>query len=306
MWWVLVQAAVAAPECAAVDLLIRQAQVAFDDAEVDEARRRIEAAHVALGCQSQVVPREVLLDLYHLDALASMAAEDRRAAQFAIIRSVSVDPDAAPPLDAGPELREVHETWSARLRESVLAISATDGYRVWVDGAAVDMAGLKVVSGEHLVQLERGGTWSSSVLELAAGKPAPAGMLVAALQPRFVAPAAVKPLSEPPPRPPTRIRIGWAAVSSSLMLAGGAALAGGSVMERVFQRNGYADETYGDCSKGDSCWAIAREDLIRKDAARINTMYGAGYGALALGAGILGIEILVSPSGGGLRVRGQW
>lgn len=304
VWWVLVSGAWAAPDCPDVIELIQQAHASFDDAEVDGARQRLDSANRALGCQSQVVPRAALIELYHLDALASMAAEDRRAAQYAIIRAVSVDPDAAPPADAGPELLEVHATWSVRLRQTKLVIRPELGYRLFVDGTEAPANGLTVVSGEHLVQVEREGVWSSGVAELVEGRPGPAGTAVTP------APVVAAPVSGetklPSPKPPPRVRIGWALAASSLMLAGGAALAGGTVMEQSFTKSAYDDPEYDGCSRPQPCWSTARAEQIRADASRINLTYGVGYGLVAAGAGILGVEVLVFHDGAGVRLRGRW
>lgn len=293
--------ALAAP-CPNVDGLIDQAWSAFDEAEVELARKRIAQAHDALSCQQDVVEREQLLELYHLDALASVAAEDERAALYAIIRGVTLDPEAMPPEDVGPELFAQHQQWAARLRSDRVEIRSTDDLvSVWVDGQEVVGEPLPVVVGEHLVQVREDGAWTSRVLELSEG----GGVHGLPIEVQ-----AVKKPSGAPPAPPKRnkgVRPGLVAGGVSLIVVGGGLVGVGSVLEKGWKDDPYLD-SYGGCAPEDACWSSARARQIGADARRANAFYLSGYTVAGVGVGLLGVQVglSVSDQGGMLRLGGRW
>jgi hypothetical protein len=305
LWSALASAA----PCPDVDALLDEAQSAFDEAEVDLARARISAANAALSCQERPVDPKVLLELYHLDALASVAAEDKRAAVYAIIRGVTLDPDAPPLADVGPELLAEHRSWAARLREDTVLVARTDpSVKVWIDGTPVGAEPATVVAGEHLVQVRGPSGWTSGVTELTSGRG------VGALPLRVTRPLPVErppvdvgvALPPPPPRR-DRVHLGVAIGGSAVALAGAGLIVGGSILESRFDADPYDDEVYGGCRRGAACWEDARADAIGRDASTANALYLTGYGLAGVGVGIVGIELLVvRTDSAGMRVRGRW
>lgn len=303
LWWWTSLVAAAAP-CPDVEILVEQAGAAFDEAEVELARARLAVAVESLPCQSKTVPRQTLLDLYHLDALASVAAEDPKAALYAIIRAVTLDPGSAPPPDVGPELLEQHRQWADRLRGDALLVSATTSeVALWIDGVAVGAEPVRVVVGEHLVQVRDAGGWRSGLVTLIDG-PAPGAWPLQVRRPP-AAPQTVGPPPPPPPPPaPERRRHVALGVGIGIGLAGAALVAAGGLAERRFHAQTYDDPTYGGCARGESCWAEARADRIAADARAANALYLSGYAASGLGIGLVGADVLVSTSGAGVRLRG--
>lgn len=300
----------ASAACPDLDGLVGSARASFADAEVTEARETLGQAYQSLACQEATVPRESLLALYHLDALASIADEDSKAALFAVIRAVSVDPDAPPPSEFGPELAAQHKTWAGRLREDRVRVAVTDPEStVWVDGLAVDRH-VDAVTGEHVVQVRGADGWTSKVMDLSVGgKDRGLPLLLTAPPAPVVAVDPVRPTPTPPPPPPGKRRISPGIVATGALLgaAGAGAIVGGRVLESRFDADPYQDDAYGDCVRADACWADARANKIAADARRANAMYLTGYALAGVGVGLLGLEffVLQSDHGHGVGVRGR-
>lgn len=305
IWWWTSFVAAASP-CPDVEILVEQAAEAFDDAEVDLARARLTVASQSLACQAKVIPRATLLEMYHLDALASVAAEDPKAALYAIIRAVTLDPDVAPPADVGPELLEQHRQWAARLRDDLLRVRATTAdVAIWIDGQAIGVEPTVVLSGEHLVQMRGADGWTNEVVQLVDGRPPRSFPLVVDRPPAPVAP--VPPQGEDPsaPEPAPRPRRRPALVTGvGLGLAGAGLIGGGALLERSFHANSYDASAYGACSRGQPCFTSAREERIVADARRVNALYLSGYVASGLGLGLVGVDLAVSRTSAAIRLRG--
>jgi hypothetical protein len=302
-----IAAASASEPCPSVEALVREASDAFSDAEVALARQLLAKAGEALSCQDEVVSRETLLDLYHLDALASVAAQDPKAALFAIIRAVTVDPDALPPVDVGPELLEQHRQWSLRLRDDRLWVQTTDpGARVWIDGREIAMVAEPIISGEHWVQWRRDEGWRNELLTLVDG-PSPNGF------PLLVSRPAARP-SQPSVVPeadddttPTRRPKRWGlAVGTGAAVVGGGLIVGGAISESRFRRDPYDAAVYGGCASPQPCWTDEREARIRADARKTNALYLAGYVSMGIGFGAIGVDLAVHRTGVSGQVRGTW
>lgn len=299
--------ALAAPsECPDVEVMVQSASAAFEDAEVDLARTRLGEAVEALYCQSRVVPREALLDLYQLDALASVAAQDPKSALFAIIRAVTLDPQAQPPAAVGPELIEQHRQWAARLRQDqLLVVASSDAAQVWIDGQSVGVEPVKIVSGEHLVQVREGSRWRNRIAEIVPGRDVD-GLPIQIRRPP--PPTEPDPMTRPEPEPepePRRRRTGLA-IGVGLGAAAAALVGGGALLQQRFKQDPYTDATYGGCSSGESCWVDARADRIRTDARQANAFFMAGYATAGVGLGVVGIDLLTTRTGAGLQIRGTF
>ncbi|MFK7931080.1 MAG: hypothetical protein AB8H79_23035 [Myxococcota bacterium] len=308
--------ALAAPACPDVADLVQRAQSAFDEAEVEGARTQLAQAYDALACQEKAVSRDSLLAMYHLDALASSADEDGKAALFAIIRAVTLDPDAQPPQDVGPELLAQHATWADRIREDRVRVSGVDRVNtVWIDGVAVTDGHLDVVTGEHFVQVRGAQGWNSEVVELSVRGDAGSLPILLAPVPEPIAqtPVQVDPVLPPPPRPvaPKKRKVspGIVSIGAGLAAVGGGGILGGYLLERRFAADPYADAEYGGCKRADACYGAARADQIGADARTANALYIAGYGLTGVGVGIVGMELFVlrtAAGSSGVGLRGRW
>ncbi|MBT3222121.1 MAG: hypothetical protein HN348_23860, partial [Proteobacteria bacterium] len=163
----LFSASAMAGECPLVPEQVDAAWVQFDDAELEVAKTILKQAYESLACQQVVVEREQLKELYWLDGLVSLAQEDEQGAVYATLRAVSVDPEALPPSELGPELAQLFRTWTGRLGDLSVAVSVIDGGEAWVDGQSVRHGRpLVVVEGDHLVQVMAHNGLTSKVMEL--------------------------------------------------------------------------------------------------------------------------------------------
>ncbi|MCO4748230.1 MAG: hypothetical protein KC912_25780 [Proteobacteria bacterium] len=299
-WWLVT--ALAAP-CADVGAEVDAGWAAYNDAELDLAKGHIDAAVAGFACQAEAVSTEELLGLYRLDAIVAITQSDQKGAVYATIRVVTIDPTAAPSPELGPELAAMHETWSERLAENVIRIGYEGDGEAWVDGRRVERPWIEVFAGEHLVQYDGPSGWVSRIDELDRG--------VTLGPPDAAPPPEPEPIREAPAdRPGRRVRRRVLLASGLGLVAGGGGLVlGGSVLETSFLNDPYTD-SYGGCPPADDCWADARSTRIRKDAATVRALYGIGYGALGLGAVVLGTELLLLPDpvagGGSVRFSGRF
>ncbi|MEZ4318225.1 MAG: hypothetical protein R3F61_12015 [Myxococcota bacterium] len=273
---------------------VQRARAAFDDAEIEQAANILAGTVENLGCQTQVVDGGVLLELYRLDGLVALSRMDTKAAVYATIRAVTVDPNATPPRSYGPELAELHRTWSDRLRTSTSTVGVKGGGGVWLDGQAMLHGSTRVVlQGEHLLQIDVNGELASTVMDVTGdvvvdtGVPGPPGVPGPVMPapigpvpvPQPVVPMPVPEPVVPNPRPepldpdrPGRRR------PTALWVAGGAALvAGGAALgwatyqdEVVFPKRQFPDPA-----------------SVDRAAGQIRVAYGTGYGLVGVGGVLL-------------------
>lgn len=268
--------------CSPTALDLGQARLAFDDAEIASADAILARAEEQLRCQAQPVSRPTLLELYRLRALVALAAADDRTAIEATMLAVVVDPLATPPPEYGPELLELHRTWAGRLSDKRVTVDVVGGGKVFVDGEPL-LHGqrLSVVRGRHLVQIEGKIGLVSSVenLEgdqtLRTGRPVPGPARADVLASRPVGP---KPAVVEPDGRRRRPLALW--VTTGVLAAAGGGLATlAALQERDFHESTYAD------------WQV-----VDRDAVRIRSMYGAGYGLLgAAGLSVVTVSIGLPP-----------
>ncbi|MEZ5397967.1 MAG: hypothetical protein R2724_35090 [Bryobacterales bacterium] len=287
----------AAQECPSLPALTTAALTAYQDAELDAARKAIERGYAALACQDHLLTTEQLLELYRLDGLVALSRGDNKTLTFATIRAVAADHQAGRPPDKyGPDLQAAYDTWVARLEQNLITVRVFDEGTLWVDGRPVDAANpRKVVAGEHVVQLPKGDDRVSTEVRDLAGD---AGMLTGVGQVLPVpapvpvpAPAVPAPLPRPVPAPvpPAAARrhplpVAIAAGASGLL--GGLALASAYRSEVLFHGSPYLAADYDRCARGSACYASARQRAIASDARSIDIAYGVGYGLVAVGGGL--------------------
>jgi hypothetical protein len=306
--------ALAAP-CPDLSQVTEEAWAAFNDAELQEAKDHLKRGVDSLACQERAVSTDELLGLFRLDGLVSLAQEDRKGAVYATIRLVTIDPDALPGEELGPEFADLHQTWADRLSESVVSITVQGLGEAWVDGRVLTQdVPHAVVAGEHLLQVYDDAGWHSTVQELAEDTVLITGeglevVPLAELEPEPPENGDILDPELPPPRQ-RRHR-------SSMLIAGGIGVAGGAgllaygfIEERAFKSRDYDADTYGGCVQDDECYDLAREREIRNDASTIRALYATGYVLTGIGVAVLGTELFILPapsgSGGGLGIRVKW
>ena len=139
---------------------------AYEDAELIQAEGHVARAIRSLSCMEASAGKDALLQLYRLNALLSITQSDREGAVYATIRVVTIDPAAEPDPRLGPELADMHETWSARLAQSIIRVAYEGTGGAWIDGQPVGEPWIEVYSGEHVVQFDGPDGWVSRVEEL--------------------------------------------------------------------------------------------------------------------------------------------
>lgn len=309
--------ALAAP-CPDVSELLDDAWAAFDDAELVHSGEHLQRAVESLGCAERVVTKEELLELYRLQGLIALAREDKEGAVYATIRMVTIDPDAPPAPELGPEIAEMHETWSGRLSTRV-SLSVVGSGEAWVDGTPIGGSDdpRVVVAGEHLIQARDDAGWHGVVREIGEDTRVLVGdgLVLEGLgtttlpQPEPDGPPVILDPIKPPGPFQRKHR-------TSLLVGGGAGVAagvglvvGGFALEQQFKDDPYLDPAYNGCARTEPCYEAEREKAIRADAAVIRALYTSGYIVGGLGVVVLGMEVflLPEPSGGGsVRLRGTW
>lgn len=281
--------------CAPTAAEVGRARAAYDDAEIEQAGRILEATVEALGCQTSRVHTSVLLELYRLDGLVALSRMNEKAAVYATIRAATVDPDAPPPPEYGPELAELYTTWSDRLRNATASLSVDGGGTVYVDGQPITHGGRRtVLQGEHLIQVDSGAAVGSDVrdvtgdLVVRTGLPAPLGVPGPVPLP---VPAPEPGITRVPPvDPDARARRRPVA----LWAAGGAVAGVGVVLLGVAT---YQDEV-----------AFPKREFpdvasVDRAAAGIRATYGVGYALTLVGGGLLVANGVGLPASAGVRVR---
>lgn len=301
LWWLVT--AFAAP-CPDLGSEVDSGWAAYKDAELELAKEHLDLAAASLPCQPTPVTTEQLLRLYRLDAIVSITQSDQKGAVYATIRVVTIDPQAAPSSELGPQLAEMHSIWSERLAENVIRVAYQGDGDAWVDGRKVEAPWIEVYAGEHLFQFDGPDGWVSSLDEVDRSLTlGPAG-------------AAPPPDPEPvviagPQSDGRRVRRTVLLVSGATVATSGVALlVGGTLGEARFAEDPYDAATYNGCGQAEACWEVERANVIRKDAGAIRLLYGLGYGALGLGGAIVGTELLLLPDpvngGGSLHLSGRF
>ena len=120
------------------------------------------------------------------------------------------------------------------------------------------------------------------------------------------APAVVEPVASKPPKKPKKktskkgLRLGVTLSGVAVAVAGGGILGWGAYEEMRFSDSAYPRDQFSSDSD--------REAAIRADAARVNRLYGVGYGLIGLGVVTSSVGLFAIPvsDGGGVGLRGRW
>lgn len=308
MIWLMFSVALADP-CPDIADTVLQASLAFEDAEVEQARGLIDTAMSGLSCQTAPTDPAVLADLYGFDAVVSYSSGDDERTDTALTRLRTAFPDVESHPMFGPELIERSEAAAARAGGETAALTLVEGRRLWVDGreAALETP-LALVPGVHLVQSNAGTGVQTAWMDIQGTQDAIVDDGVTLREPRR---ARTRP--ERPERIASdkrRRRGGLLAVGALTAAAGGGALVYGWQAEQSFNSDPFAAAQYGDCLVADACYADARISAIQSDGRRVRIAYIAGYALTALGVGIVGTELLILPEpkgkGGTVGLRGTF
>jgi len=272
-----------------------------------------------------VLSTDELLKVYRLQGLIELAREDKQGAIYATIRMVTIDPDAPPSPDLGPEIAQLQQSWAGRLSEAKISLVVTGDGDAWVDGRAIggSDAPTVAVAGEHLVQAHDAQGWHAVVQELDKNTRVQVGTGLKLVAVEAGTPPPPVPVFTPaPPHPPPPLvpkapgpfarphRTSLLVVGGAGVAVGAGALIYGLALEHQFHQDDYLRPAFGDCQRGDPCYPDARAKAIRDDATTIRALYASGYVVGGLGITTLGMELFVLPAptagGGSVGLRGTW
>ncbi len=312
MIWLMFSVAMADP-CPDIADTVLQASLAFEDAEVDQARGLIDTAMTGLSCQTAPIDGPVLADLYGFDAVVSYSSGDDERTDTALTRLRTAFPQVDSHPMFGPELVERSESASVRAGESTATLTLIEGRRMWVDGRVAEVdAPMVLVPGMHLIQSNSGAGVQTAWMDVQ-------GTVDAVIDDGVTLRQARRSRPERPARSERAERVagdkrrhrgGLLAVGVLTGAAGGGALVYGWQAEQSFNTNAYDAAVYGECGVAEACYRDARISAIRSDANRVRIAYIAGYALTALGVGIVGTELLILPQpkgdGGTVGLRGTF
>lgn len=315
MIWLMFSVAMADP-CPDIADTVLQARLAFEDAEVEQARAVIDTAMSGLVCQTAPVDTVTLADLYGFDAVVSYSAGDDAQTGDALGRLRTAFPQVEPHPLFGPELVTLSDAAAARVGERSVSVTLVEGRRLWVDGQAAELdTALSVVPGMHFVQSNDGSGVVSAWMNVQTSVEAVLEDGVTFREPRPVRRERPEHVETPTgsarvARDKRRRRGGLLAVGALTAAAGGGALVYAWQGEQSFLTNPYNEAQYGECALGAACYGDARVSAIQSDAKRVRAAYIAGYALTALGVGIVGTELLILPEpkdkGGTVGLRGTF
>jgi hypothetical protein len=141
---------------------LSEAKAAFLDAETESAEDLLSTAEERLTARGEAIETDELVELYQFQAMVHMVQGHQRAAVRATERALSV-------LPTGKALPELGEAYAAHYKavardmsRETLTIDVEGDGTLRVDGReGTGGRTLKIVEGEHLVQIETADGWVS-------------------------------------------------------------------------------------------------------------------------------------------------
>jgi hypothetical protein len=290
------QAAEAA-DCPNLTQVIKEINIALLAAEIDEAAALATRAQDALLCQQDPINPLVLFQVFQYAGAVQIFQGQEDAARATFETAVAM----APGQNLDPILGSDAEELFQQVRIAVLErppgqLQAHFDGEAWIDGhRAVTGGTVGLTPGVHLFQLQVPGeplaarllhVTGAETRKIAFGEAAEARLEAA------VAAANAPPLAEP---------VALHGLRTPLLVSGGGLLAAGAGL-MVVARIKFGDfnsstfETESD---------LTPEEQLSQKRDVTNTYAVFGLGSAALGAGLLGVGVLVGDAPG-ITVRGQW
>jgi hypothetical protein len=284
-------------DCPNLTQVIKEINVALYAAEIDQAASLAASAEDALLCQTEPINPLVLFQVFQYAGAVQIFQGDEGAAKEAFETAVAV----APGQNLDPILGSDAEEAFQRVREEVLkrppgSLQAHFDGEAWIDGhRAVTGGTVDLSPGAHLFQWQVHGeplkarllhVTGAETRKIAFGEAAEARLEAA------VAAANAPVVTEP---------VALHGLRTPLLASGGGLLAAGAglmVVARIKfgDFNSLTFETESD---------LTPEEQLSQKRDVTNTYAVLGLGSAALGAGLLGVGVLVGDAPG-ITVRGQW
>ena len=161
-----------AQDCAPLPERLQAIGAALDEVRLMDASDAARDAEAELSCQSDVVSNLGLLSLYQLSGAVQMFLGDTAQAELEFGKAIAISPTARIDTSLGADAEALYE----RVRGRALAVqggvvTVDPVVQAWVDGQKVEEnRPLDLASGQHLVQVERGGELTGALFRLGPGE----------------------------------------------------------------------------------------------------------------------------------------
>jgi len=146
------------------------AWAAFNDAEVDEAKRMLGTAEAELFNATVPLSADELGTLYQTRGMVYMVSGDAARASAAIAQSLIVDPDSEPLKALGSDFAKVHKSMSKIGIVKTVRVKIEGDGKALISGRAISPNSyVDVPAGAHLIQRQVGEAWSSEMVYISEG-----------------------------------------------------------------------------------------------------------------------------------------
>lgn len=153
-----------------ISAMVGDALAALGDAEVESAMNLLGDADASLARLAWPIPSTELENLYQTVALVHLVDGNSAAATASVAQALVIDPTAKPNAELGPEYAKLHKALAksgvvhmVRVDVNGEGVGYISGRRI-EGGETVDLG-----AGKHLLQIERGGTWTSQLVWISEG-----------------------------------------------------------------------------------------------------------------------------------------
>lgn len=153
-----------------ISAMVGDALAALGDAEVGNAMQLLGDADASLGRLSWPIPSTELENLYQTVALVHLVDGNAAAATASVTQALVIDPGAKPNAELGPEYAKLHKALSKSGVVHMVQVDVEGEGVGYISGRRIEGGeSVELAAGKHLLQIERGGAWSSELVWIAEG-----------------------------------------------------------------------------------------------------------------------------------------
>ena len=146
------------------------AWAAFNDAEIDQAKRMLGEAEAQLFTATVPLTADELGTLYQTRGMVYMVSGDAARASAAIAQSLIVDPGAEPLRALGPDFAKVHKSMAKVGLVQNVRVKIEGQGNALISGIAISPNSyVDVPAGAHLIQRQVGDSWTSEMIYISEG-----------------------------------------------------------------------------------------------------------------------------------------
>lgn len=145
--------------------VVARAWAQFNDAELDAAVELLAEADLLLPRQTKPVPRADLIQLFQVRGLVNLVQGDATAATWSVTQALVIHPNATPDSRLGPDYARLHKAIAKAGVVRKVDVAVKGEGRAYLSGIEVTGGStVQLGQGQHLLQVEKGDTWVSSVV----------------------------------------------------------------------------------------------------------------------------------------------